>query len=148
MEVRPGTLGFPEIQASGNLLDRERRLLPQAACQRQLGRVALGPGRQVALRPLQPRQFLRHDPVGLGCRGFEPGLAWVVFAHFALHLLKAFPPESPAADRPGLPKLLEGFLVHLLKTTTLHVALKLLRKSYLSTSSKKMSSRWSPRLMT
>src|ERR1041385_2734922 len=126
MEVRPGTLGFPEIQASGNLLDRERRLLPQARCQRQLGRVALRPGRHVALRPLQPGHFLRHDPVGLGSRGFEPGLAWVVFPHFALHLLKAFPPESLAADRPSLPKLLEGCLVHLFKPTTLHVALKLL----------------------
>jgi hypothetical protein len=54
MEIRPGTLGFPEIQASRNLLDRERRLLPQAGCNRQLG--------GMTLRPRERERFLRSDP--------------------------------------------------------------------------------------
>src|SRR3954471_15423783 len=88
--------------------------------------MALGSRRPIVRRPKQPRQFLRHDSVGLGLSSFEPGLAGVVLAHFALHRLKTFPPKGFAADRPALPKLLESFLVHFLKATALHVALKLL----------------------
>ena len=49
MQVRSGSLGYPEIQASGNPLDRERRLLPHAGRKRQHGGVTLRPASQFAL---------------------------------------------------------------------------------------------------
>jgi hypothetical protein len=50
----------------------------------------------------------------------------MIFAHFALHLLEAFPPERFAPNRPGLPKLLQGLLVHLLQAAPFYVPFKLL----------------------
>jgi hypothetical protein len=45
-------------------------------------------------RPAQARQFLRHDPVGLGSSRFQPGPAGVVFPHLCLHLFEALLPGS------------------------------------------------------
>src|SRR5258707_3317491 len=110
--------------------------------------MALLPSGQIMLCPLQASQLFGNDPVSLGFRGFQPGLARVVFAHFAFHSCEAFLPERFAADVPGLPELLQGFLVRLLQPAPLRVPFKLLMKSCRSTSYRKMSSRWSPRLMT
>src|SRR4051812_30032679 len=114
MEVRPGTLGFCEIQASRDLLDRECRLLTQAGCERQLGGMALGSRRQIVRRPTRPKHSPPHVWVAFGLSIFERGRAGVFFPHFPPHLHKTSPPKGFAADRPALPKLLESFLVHFL----------------------------------
>ena len=61
----------------GDLLDRQRRLLPQPGGQGHLLGIPLGAAGQVALVPPQPPQFLPHDPFGLGLGGLAPQFARV-----------------------------------------------------------------------
>ena len=87
VEVCPCPFGLPQMEALGNLLDRQGGLSPQTGCQRQFRRMTFWSHRQVTLRPLQMRQSLPHDSLGLGLRSLKPRLTWMVFADFVLHLL-------------------------------------------------------------
>lgn len=66
MEFGIEVLPTSQMQATGDPPDRQRRFAANPRCQRQLGRVALGPLFQVRLRPPQPLQLFPDDPLGLG----------------------------------------------------------------------------------
>ena len=78
MQPRVGAPGGSQMDPLGDLLDRQRRLLPQPGGQGHLLGIPLGAAGQVALVPPQPPQFLPHDPFALSLGGLAPQLARVM----------------------------------------------------------------------
>jgi hypothetical protein len=96
VQVRPRSLGFFQVQPLSNFPDRKRRVLAQPGSQGELYRMAFLLGGQIVLRPLQARQFLRHDLPGPRLRCLVPRLTRVVLAHLRLHPFEAL--RGVAAD--------------------------------------------------